>query len=136
MSEAVLELESGSAAEPEVGVKKYVVRLSEDERATLAAVVSKGKRPAREIVKARILLKADVSEAGDGWSDERIAQALDTSLSTIYRTRQRLVEDGLDAALRRKPREQASHDGWPVKRHFLILPGLHDAGVDLAETPT
>ena len=86
-----LEVESGA------GLKRYVVRLSEEERATLEATVSKGKRPASEILKARILLKADVSEAGEGWSDQRIVQALDTSLSTVYRTRQRLVEQGMDA---------------------------------------
>jgi hypothetical protein len=85
-----------SGSEP--GVKKYVVRLTEEERATLEATVSRGKRPASEILKARILLKADVSDAGEGWSDERIVQALATSVSTVYRTRQRLVKDGLDAA--------------------------------------
>ena len=99
---------SGPELGSETGVKKYVVRLSVEERSTLEAAVSKGKRPASEILKARILLKADVSEAGEGWSDERIVQALDTSISTVYRTRQRLVEDGLQAALRRKPREQPS----------------------------
>jgi len=92
----------------ETGVKRYIVRLSAEERATLEAMISKGKGPASQLLKARILLKADVSEAGDGWSDERIVRALDTSVSTIYRTRQRLVEDGLDAALRRKPRERPS----------------------------
>jgi Homeodomain-like domain len=53
-------------------------------------------------VKARILLKADVSEAGKGWSDSRIVDALDTSLATVARTRQRLVEEGFDAVLTRK----------------------------------
>jgi transposase len=82
--------------------------LSAEERATLEAMISKGYGPANQLLKARILLKADVSELGEGWSDERIARALDTSISTIYRTRQRLVEEGLDAALRRKPRERPS----------------------------
>jgi transposase len=99
---------SRAEVELEAGVKRYVVRLSEEERATLEATVSKGKRPASEILKARILLKADVSEAGEGWSDQRIVQALDTSLSTVYRTRQRLVEQGMDAVLQRKKREQPS----------------------------
>ena len=97
-----------SEVESEAGGKRYVVRLSEEERSTLEATVSKGKRPASEILKARILLKADVSEAGEGWSDQRIVQALDTSLSTVYRTRQRLVEQGMDAVLQRKKREQPS----------------------------
>jgi Homeodomain-like domain len=51
---------------------------------------------------ARILLKADASEAGEAWSDGQIAEALDTSIDTIARTRQQLVEGGLDAALTRK----------------------------------
>ena len=46
--------------------------------------------------------KADASEAGEAWSDGRIAEALDTSIDTIARTRQKLVEEGLDAALTRK----------------------------------
>ena len=55
----------------EAAVKKYVVRLSAEERQTLAALISKGKHPAALVLKARILLKADVSEAGEGWSDSR-----------------------------------------------------------------
>jgi len=87
---------------PEVAVKKYVVRLSPEERETLESLIRKGKRPAAQILRARILLKADISEAGDGWSDGRIVAALDTSLSTVFRTRQRLVEEGFEAVLNRK----------------------------------
>jgi hypothetical protein len=86
----------------EVLVKKYVVRLSNDERAALEDLISKGKHPAATILKARVLLKADVSGAGEGWSDSRIVKALDTSLATVARTRQRLVEEGFDAVLARK----------------------------------
>ena len=86
----------------EAAVKKYVVRLSAEERQTLAALISKGKHPAAVVLKARILLKADVSEAGEGWSDSRIVKALDVSAATIYRTRQRLVEEGFEAVLARK----------------------------------
>ena len=49
-----------------------------------------------------MLLKADVSDAGEGWSDSRIVKALDTSVATLARICQRLVEDGLDAVLTRK----------------------------------
>ena len=52
--------------------------------------------------KARILLKADVSEAGDGWSDSAIAAALDTSIATVERTRRQPVEEGFAAVLTRK----------------------------------
>ncbi len=55
-------------------------------------------------MKARILLKSDASEAGEGWSDSRIEEALETSLSTVKRVRQQLVEDGVDAVLTRKLR--------------------------------
>ena len=92
----------------ESAVKKYVVRLSADERETPGALTRTGKHSASLALKARILLKADVSEAGEGWSDQQIVQALDTSASTVFRVRQRLVEDGFDAVLRRKPRERPS----------------------------
>ena len=83
-------------------VKKYVMTLSADERERLKILIHKGKSSARQLLKARILLKADASEAGEAWSDSRIAEALDTSIDTIARTRQQLVEGGLDAALTRK----------------------------------
>ncbi|MBA0087761.1 MAG: IS630 family transposase, partial [Acidobacteria bacterium Pan2503] len=85
-----------------MAVKKYVVRLSAEERAQLDELISKGKRSAQLLTKARILLKADVSDAGEGWSDSRIAAALDISIATIERTRRQLVEEGFEAVLRRK----------------------------------
>ena len=86
----------------EIAVKKYVVRLSAEERAQLDELIRKGKRSAQLLTKARILLKADVSDAGEGWSDSRIAAALDTSIATIERTRRQLVEEGFEAVLTRK----------------------------------
>jgi len=83
-------------------VKKCVVKLSAEERNRLDVLIQKGKAAARQLLKARILLKADASTAGEAWSDSRIAAALDTSIDTIARTRQQLVEEGLDAALTRK----------------------------------
>ena len=88
----------------EIAVKKYVVRLSAEEHAQLDELIRKGKRSAQLLTKARILLKADVSELGEGWSDSRIAAALDTSIATIERTRRQLVEEGFEAVLRRRPR--------------------------------
>jgi transposase len=85
-----------------IAVKKYVVTLSNDERERLKALIHMGKHPARQLTKARILLKADVSEAGEGWSDSQIAEALDTSIDTVARTRQQLVEEGFEAVLVRK----------------------------------
>ena len=86
----------------EIAVKKYVVRLSAEERERLEAMTCAGKHPAQLLTKARILLKADVSEAGEGWSDRAISGALDTSINTIGRTRRRLVEEGFEATLSRK----------------------------------
>ena len=91
-------------ASKEILVKKYVVRLSGEERVQLESLIRKGKGPAARMLKARILLKADVSEAGSGWSDNEIIEALETSLSMVYRVRKDLVEEGLEAALGRKQR--------------------------------
>ena len=91
-------------AAKEISVKKYVVRLSGEERGRLETLIRKGKSPARRVLKARILLKADVSEAGKGWSDNRIIEALETSPSMVYRARKQLVEEGFEAVLSRKPR--------------------------------
>jgi poly-gamma-glutamate capsule biosynthesis protein CapA/YwtB (metallophosphatase superfamily) len=86
----------------QIAVKKYVVTLSEAERERLNTLIHMGKHPARQLMKARILLKADASEAGEGWSDSRIAIALDTSIDTVARTRQQLVEEGFESVLTRK----------------------------------
>jgi poly-gamma-glutamate capsule biosynthesis protein CapA/YwtB (metallophosphatase superfamily) len=86
----------------DIAVKKYVVRLSAEEREKLEAFIRSGKRSAQLLTKARILLKADVGPGGDGWSDSRIAEALDTSAATVERTRKQLIEEGFDAVLIRK----------------------------------
>ncbi len=88
----------------QIAVKKYVVRLSIEEREQLETLIGKGKGPARRLLKARILLKADVSERGPGWSDGKIIAALDTSKSMLYRVRKQLVEEGFEAVLSRKQR--------------------------------
>jgi hypothetical protein len=89
-------------AKKEIAVKKYVVKLSAEERERLEAMICAGRHPARSLTKARILLKADVSEAGEGWSDRAISAALDTSVNNVARTRQLLVEEGFEATLSRK----------------------------------
>src|SRR5215207_6650739 len=86
----------------ESAVKKYIVTLSGAEREQLTALIHSGKHPAQKLLKARILLKADTSQDSEGWSNSRIAVALQTSVDTVSRTRQRLVEEGLEAALIRK----------------------------------
>ena len=84
------------------GAKKYVVKLSAEERERLEALISSGKRSAQLITKARILLKADASAAGEGWTDREIAAALDTSVNTVGSARRQLVEEGFEATLLRK----------------------------------
>ena len=86
--------------------KKYVVELTAAERQQLMELVGKGKALARKIQHAHILLKADQSSRGVGWTDERIAEAYDVSVLTVARIRQRLVEHGLEDALVRRQHEQ------------------------------
>src|SRR5437764_26670 len=100
-------------AAKEISVKKYVVRLSGEERERLETLIRKGKSPARRVLKARILLKADVSEAGNGWSDNRIIEALETSPSMVYRVRKQLVEEGFEAVLCRNARADPDESGTP-----------------------
>lgn len=85
--------------------KKFIVKLGEEERKRLEDLISKGKASAKVILKARILLKADRSEAGDGWSDAEICKALDTNVTMVARVREKLVTEGLDAVLARKKRQ-------------------------------
>jgi Homeodomain-like domain len=85
--------------------KKFIVELDGQERARLNALISKGKAPAKAILKARILLKADLAEGGAGWLDGQIVKALDTNLTMVSRTRETFVTEGLDAVLTRKKRE-------------------------------
>lgn len=86
--------------------KRYIVRLSEAEQQTLKDLVSIGKSAAYKIKHANILLTIDVN--GPGWTDERTAQAFNCHRNTVANLRQRLVEQGLEAALQRKPQQTPS----------------------------
>ncbi len=85
--------------------KKFIVKLSGEERAQLTGLISKGKAAAKTLLKARILLKGDQGEAGGGWLDREICEALDTIVSVVARVRETFVNQGLDAVLTRKQRE-------------------------------
>lgn len=103
--------------------KKYIVTLREVERETLQAMLSRGKAAARKLMHARILLKADASPGGPGWSDDAIAEGLEVGRATVERVRREFVEEGLQAALeRRKPRRQYERalDG-DGKAHLVAL---------------
>ncbi len=84
--------------------KKYIVTLSAEERTSLQEMIAVGKRAARTLAHARILLKADVREGEPVWEDGAISQAVEVSTATVQRVRQRFVEEGLAAALRPRPR--------------------------------
>lgn len=82
--------------------KRYVVRLTEGERAVLGQLVSKGKVAARKRTHAQVLLKADAGEQGAAWTDEQIVEAFELGARTVQSIRKRFVEEGLDAAIERK----------------------------------
>ena len=92
--------------------KKYRVTLTDEEHAALTALITKGKAAARTLTHARILLKANQSEGGEAWKDERIVEALEVSLSTVMRVRQVFVEVGVEAALK-------ARRGEPSRRRKL-----------------
>lgn len=88
--------------------KLFVVRLQEEERAQLQALIRKGKAAAYKLTHARVLLKADQGKSRKRVSDGAVAEALDVSPVTVARLRKRFVEDGLQAALSRKPQARPS----------------------------
>lgn len=83
-------------------MKKYIVKLTEEERTQLEQLISQGQTPARKQTHARILLKADSSEKGPQWTDQVISEALEVGIATVERVRERFVEEGLQAALTRR----------------------------------
>jgi transposase len=92
--------------EPTSMNKKYIVRLTSEERDHLEEFVSKGKRAAYKIKHANILLKADAS--GPAWTDEAIAEAFSVHEHTVRNVRERFVEHGMDAAIERKKQDAPS----------------------------
>ena len=102
--------------------KRYVVRLTDEERERLLKLLSSGEAPARMLTRARVLLKAD-ADGPDGWTDERIVRALDTSVATVGRVRKRFCLQGLDAALERSAPDRVyerSFDGRTEARLIAL----------------
>ena len=111
-------------------MKKYIVQLNEEQRQALKHLISSGIAPARKILHAQILVKADSSQTGPGWSDEQIQKTFEIGLSTVERVRKRFVEKGMDEALNRRPQPER-----PEKR---ILNGREEAfliALSCAEKP-
>lgn len=82
---------------------KYVVRLTQEEREEVEALVKRGKVAAEKRRRAQVLLKADAGAEGSGLTDQEVASALDVGIATVHRVRQAYVEESLQAALSRKP---------------------------------
>ena len=95
---------------------KFIVRLTGEQRREREKLAATGKRSAATITRARILLKADAD--GDGWPDDRIAQALDTRAGTLARIRKKFAQQGLEAAVQRKR---------PSGRQYRKLDGTQEA---------
>lgn len=113
-------------------MKKYIVTLEPEERELLQQLIRKGRAAARKLTHARILLKADSSEGQPGWTDERIAQALDVHPATVANVRRRFVEESLDVALNPRPggHRPRKLDG-DAEAHLIALvcsqpPGGHE----------
>lgn len=93
--------------------KKYAVDLSEEERALLNELINSGTQRVRKTNHARILLKADA-----GWTDQAIAEALDVSVPTIQRVRQRFIEQSFTQALHPSPTR---------RKYQRLLDGIQEA---------
>jgi Homeodomain-like domain len=89
--------------------KKYPVILTQTERDKLKSLIAAGTAPARKLTHARILLKADQSSEGPGWVDDAVAEALEVSQPTVSRVRKHYFQDGLRAALNRRPPNREYH---------------------------
>ncbi len=112
--------------------KRYLVRLTDDERTQLKKLLAKKLLAAQKRKRAQILLKADVSEDGPGWIDTRIAEAFDVTVATVENVRQRCVLNGLDAAIERKkqcrPSRQRVLDGEKEARLVALCCSKVPAG--------
>ena len=90
--------------------KKYPVILSDTERDKLKSLIAAGTASARKLTHARILLKADQSPEGPGWvDDDAVAEAVEVSQPTVSRVRKQYFEEGLEAALNRRPPNREYH---------------------------
>jgi transposase len=85
--------------------KKFIVDLTSKEHQYLQHLVKKGKVAGYKIRHAQMLLKADQGKNGPAWPDEKIAESFGAHSATVTRLRQRLVEEGLEAALQRRKRQ-------------------------------
>ena len=98
--------------------KRYVVRLTDREREYLQGLIGSGTAPARKLLHARVLLKADEGPGGPGLVDDTIAEVVEVSQPTVFRIRRQYVDEGLEAALNRRP---------PTREYQRKLDGVQEA---------
>ena len=113
-------------------VKRYIVRLSDEERKQLTGLLGKKVLAAKKRMRAQVLLKADAGPDGPAWVDRRIAEAFDVSVVTVEKIRKSYVLEGLDAAIERKkqcrPSRQPVLDGAKEARLVALCCGTVPAG--------
>jgi hypothetical protein len=98
--------------------RKHEVILNNEQRSELFKLISKGQDSKEKLNRARILLKADIGDEGEGWHDSEICDALYVGSATVLRTRKSFVEEGLEATLNRKV---------PVVKPTRIIQGEEEA---------
>jgi transposase len=111
-------------------MKKESIELTKEQRAELEEVIKKGTARARKIQHAHVLLKIDSSEAGSNWSDQQVKEAFEVSIPTIWRIRQRFLEQGLNDALNRRPQPER-----PEKRKIDGEQEAHLIAVTCSQAP-
>ena len=113
-------------------VKRYIVRLSAEERKFLTELVGRKILAAQKRKRAQILLKADASNEGPAWIDSRITEACDVTVATVENIRRSYVLEGLDATIERKkqcrPSRQPVLDGAKEARLVALCCGTVPAG--------
>ena len=112
--------------------KLYLVKLDADERQELSQLVKKERTAAKKRTHAQVLLLADGGRHGPAWTDEAVAQACQVTVRTVENIRKRLVLEGLEAALNRKPQARLSRekilDGAKEAKVIALCCGAKPAG--------
>jgi transposase len=101
--------------------KKYPVILNDTERDELKRLIAAGTAPARKLTHARVLLKTDQGPEGPGWVDDAVAEAVEVSQPTVSRVRKQYVEEGLEAALNRRPPNREYHRKLDGKQEARLV---------------
>jgi transposase len=112
--------------------KRYFVKLDRNERKELSQLVKSEKIAAKKRTHAQVLLLADSGRQGPGWADEAVAKACQVTVRTVENIRKRLVLEGLEAALNRKPQVRLSRekilDGEKEAKLIALCCGAKPAG--------